>query len=227
MRRPEGTCASCWQPHPPSQERCFGPPAASSPDEGGGTVHAVPPHGSANTPCCDRSPFDLPAADRITVNAAEVTCASADEGARQRPDTAALLVIADWLVRTLPGHRGAEQTAATLAYTARWIDAQPPVPPTPTPCPYIVTGGEGTSHCALAESRPAPVERPQPDELPEGVERLSDGGLVCRGSVIPTLGAGWEWGLPDGWRPCTDRPKFGRSAEVIYDVRPAPTDGEP
>lgn len=133
MRRPEGTCASCWQPHPPSQERCFGPPAASSPDEGGGTVHAVPPHGSANTPCCDRSPFDLPAADRITVNAAEVTCASADEGARQRPDTAALLVIADWLVRTLPGHRGAEQTAATLAYTARWIDAQPPVPPTPAP----------------------------------------------------------------------------------------------
>jgi len=114
-------------------------------------VHAVPPHGSANTPCCDRSPFDLPAADRITVNAAEVTCASADEGARQRPDTAALLVIADWLVRTLPGHRGAEQTAATLAYTARWIDAQPPVPPTPTPCPYIVTGGEGTSYCSLAE----------------------------------------------------------------------------
>ena len=89
--------------------------------------------------------------------------ASADEGARQRPDTAALLVIADWLVRTLPGHRGAEQTAATLAYTARWIDAQPPVPPTPTPCPYIVTGGEGTSHCSLAE-RSAPVERPQPDE---------------------------------------------------------------
>jgi hypothetical protein len=24
-------------------------------------------------------------------------------------------------------------------------------PPTPTPCPYIVTGGEGTSHCSLAE----------------------------------------------------------------------------
>lgn len=26
-----------------------------------------------------------------------------------------------------------------------------PVPPTPTPCPYIVTGGEGTSYCSLAE----------------------------------------------------------------------------
>ena len=147
-------------------------PAASSPDEGGGTVHAVPPHGSANTPCCDRSPFDLPAADRITVNAAEVTCASADEGARQRPDTAALLVIADWLVRTLPGHRGAEQTAATLAYTARWIDAQPPVPPTPTPCPYIVTGGEGTSHCSLAErsamhaaAPPSTPADPRPTDL--------------------------------------------------------------
>lgn len=76
--------------------------------------------------------------------------AAAGEGT-ERPDTAALLTIGDWLLRTLPGHRGAEQTAATLAYTARWIDAQPPVPPTPTPCPYIVTGDEGTSHCSLAE----------------------------------------------------------------------------
>jgi len=29
MRRPEGCCADCWQPHPPSQERCFGPPLAT------------------------------------------------------------------------------------------------------------------------------------------------------------------------------------------------------
>ena len=35
----------------------------------------------------------------------------------------------------------------------------------PGPCPYIATGDEGTSHCSLAESRPAPVERPQPDEV--------------------------------------------------------------
>ncbi len=34
MRRPEGTCASCWQPHPPSQERCFGPPDATERDDG-------------------------------------------------------------------------------------------------------------------------------------------------------------------------------------------------
>ena len=50
-----------------------------------------------------------------------------------RPDTAALLTIGDWLLRTLPGHQGAEQTAAALAHTARWIDAQPPVPPSPAP----------------------------------------------------------------------------------------------
>jgi len=45
----------------------------------------------------------------------------------------------------------------------RGLPPASPVPPTPTPCPYIVTGGEGTSHCSLAE-RSAPVERPQPDE---------------------------------------------------------------
>lgn len=31
-----------------------------------------------------------------------------------------------------------------------------PVPPTPTPCPYIVSGDEGTSYCSLAETCPAP-----------------------------------------------------------------------
>jgi hypothetical protein len=47
------------------------------------TVHACPPDGSRVTPCCDRSPFDLPhwrnpddthGGDRITEDAAEVTC---------------------------------------------------------------------------------------------------------------------------------------------------------
>ena len=51
------------------------------------------------------------------------------------------------------------------AIVRRWADGTTPAPPAPSPCPYIVTGDEGTSHCALAESRPAPVERPQPDEV--------------------------------------------------------------
>ena len=44
-------------------------------------------------------------------------------------------------------------------------------PPTPAPCPYIVTGGEGTSHCSLAERSAmhaaappsTPAEQPEPD----------------------------------------------------------------
>ena len=43
-------------------------------------------------------------------------------------------------------------------------------PPTPTPCPYIVTGGEGTSHCSLAErsamhAAVPPTPTPQADGL--------------------------------------------------------------
>ena len=34
MRRPEGCCPDCWQPHPPSQKRCFGPPVAVERDYG-------------------------------------------------------------------------------------------------------------------------------------------------------------------------------------------------
>ncbi len=43
--------------------------------------------------------------------------------------------------------------ALALALIADGLGQPPasPVPPTPTPCPYIVTGGEGTSHCSLAE----------------------------------------------------------------------------
>lgn len=38
------------------------------------TVHATPPHGEATTPCCDATPFELPATDRLTLDAAAVTC---------------------------------------------------------------------------------------------------------------------------------------------------------
>ena len=64
----------------------------------------------------------------------------------ERPDTAALLTIGDWLLRTLPGHQGAEQTAAALAYTVRWIDAQPPVP-----APAPSTPGEGAGLFAATD----------------------------------------------------------------------------
>lgn len=46
-------------------------------DDPAEVVHALPPHGSANVPCCDRSPFDLPVTDRITVDGV-VTCGGAD-----------------------------------------------------------------------------------------------------------------------------------------------------
>jgi len=45
-------------------------------------------------------------------------------------------------------------------------------PPTPTPCPYIVTGGEGTSYCSLAErsamhaaAPPSTPADPRPTDL--------------------------------------------------------------
>lgn len=38
-------------------------------------VHACPPKdGGGITPCCHRTPFELPATDRITLDAALVTC---------------------------------------------------------------------------------------------------------------------------------------------------------
>lgn len=44
---------------------------ASSRDE---TVHACPPSGEGLTPCCGKSPFDLPRTDHITMDPALVTC---------------------------------------------------------------------------------------------------------------------------------------------------------
>jgi len=147
-------------------------------------VHAVPPHGSANTPCCDRSPFDLPAADRITVNAAEVTCASADEGARQRPGP--------------PGHRGAEQTAATLAYTARWIDAQPvrgdgptrPTKPSEGVTPLEDLWAYIDQAEAYMDAQPTPGIKDSPDEAAE-LTRQADvaRSLMARFAASPSTPA--------------------------------------
>jgi hypothetical protein len=55
-----------------------GCPAAHNPRHGCAcatpTVHAGPPDGSAVTPCCGRSPFELPRSDRMTYELALVTC---------------------------------------------------------------------------------------------------------------------------------------------------------
>lgn len=37
-------------------------------------VHASPPDGSGLTPCCGRTPFELPQTDRITRGPGRVTC---------------------------------------------------------------------------------------------------------------------------------------------------------
>ncbi|MEE1763689.1 hypothetical protein [Streptomyces sp. SP18BB07] len=38
------------------------------------TTHASPPDGSGLTPCCGRTPFELPHGDRMTPEAEHVTC---------------------------------------------------------------------------------------------------------------------------------------------------------
>lgn len=41
------------------------------------TVHRCPPHGESLTPCCGRTPFELPRTERITVDDLLVTCGRA------------------------------------------------------------------------------------------------------------------------------------------------------
>jgi hypothetical protein len=40
----------------------------------GRTTHRCPPGDSGYTPCCDRSPFELPGTDRMTLDKTVVTC---------------------------------------------------------------------------------------------------------------------------------------------------------
>lgn len=42
-------------------------------------VHACPPEGSGLTPCCGRTPFELPYSDRMTLTGL-VTCVGAIQG---------------------------------------------------------------------------------------------------------------------------------------------------
>ena len=140
MRRPEGTCASCWQPHRPSQERCFGPPAASSPDEG-----AERPGGWVDGIGWVALLTSLPTGTYYSWFETDT-----ERNWRMVGDPYTVMRLKRYSVHG-------------PAIVRRWADGTTPAPPAPSPCPYIVTGDEGTSHCALAESRPAPVERPQPD----------------------------------------------------------------
>ena len=47
-----------------------------------GLVHACPPGDAATTPCCGRTPFELPLNDRITADQALVTCRFSEEASR-------------------------------------------------------------------------------------------------------------------------------------------------
>jgi hypothetical protein len=38
------------------------------------TVHCCPLPGQQLTPCCQKTPFELPAGDRLTLDVASVTC---------------------------------------------------------------------------------------------------------------------------------------------------------
>jgi hypothetical protein len=42
------------------------------------TVHACPPDGSGLTPCCGRTPFELPGTDRMTTGPSAVTCSTVE-----------------------------------------------------------------------------------------------------------------------------------------------------
>jgi hypothetical protein len=48
--------------------------AAETPPAETETVHACPPDGSGLTPCCGRTPFELPRTDRISSEADAITC---------------------------------------------------------------------------------------------------------------------------------------------------------
>lgn len=59
-------CPACHGTNPPYPFICPGPEAAE-------VVHGCPPEGSGLTPCCGRTPFELPRTDRIS-SEAPITC---------------------------------------------------------------------------------------------------------------------------------------------------------
>ena len=51
-------------------------------------THACPPGDAAVTPCCGRTPFELPRTDRMTLDSALVTCARAARGSEAAAEVA-------------------------------------------------------------------------------------------------------------------------------------------
>lgn len=46
-------------------------------------VHQCPPKGKAVTPCCGKTPFELPRTDRMTLKKSLVTCGKPDRTAEE------------------------------------------------------------------------------------------------------------------------------------------------
>ena len=101
----------------------------------------------------------------------------------------------------------------------RGLPPASPVPPTPTPCPYIVTGGEGTSYCSLAERSavhaavpPTPAPQADRDKLEIDVEEL----------LIDHCGMGGTSALTDRILALTDAFTFAAAPPSTPAEQPQP-----
>ena len=68
-----------------------------------GTTHACPLEGSAVTPCCHRSPFELSRTDRMTAHRDLVTCRT--PAAPKEPTKSAAELLRERAERDPEGHR--------------------------------------------------------------------------------------------------------------------------
>lgn len=88
------------------------------------TFHAVPPDGSGLTPCCGRTPFELPRGDRISSET--VTCRGAAAPTALRDQYAAAIASYDHAVgqatNPAPGDHHHGQADAVLAVRDRELE---------------------------------------------------------------------------------------------------------
>jgi hypothetical protein len=105
--------------------------AAETPPAETETVHACPPDGSGLTPCCGRTPFELPRTDRISSEADAITCrpsalaqrcANCGVSIRQVSGT-----LAAWWVHDPDGHTAChpQQADSPRATPGPAVEAQP------------------------------------------------------------------------------------------------------